>query len=129
MHRAGPLDGTRFRRGQRLERHPTLRTWTGPSLTNFRMHRAGVDRSFRRRVRLGKLRRQVFRGLRGKPFPASPRAKIIRAPGMHGAVLGLMGIDSHAAHRILDEVLLRRDCLRLMRLMTVLHLILYHSRR
>ncbi len=115
----------------RLERHTADRAAPRMVLTNFWMHRAGVDRALGRRLRgrppgrggrnmtvravivafmrcMGATR--MRRGLSEKPlrlrkelFPAAGGAEIVSRARVLGLVPGGRRVDRHSADRILDE--------------------------
>ena len=94
----------RVRRRQplRLQRHAADRAGPRPHLLDLGMHRAGVDRARRHRLRGGPARRRRPPGP-PRTSPGSARAEMEVAPGMRMARLAGGRVDGHAADRVADE--------------------------
>ena len=94
----GPRLGARLRR---LERHAADRAGAGPDLPDLGMHRTGVDRALRYRLRAHLLRGRDTARVGDELGAAAGRAEVIGAARVAGSVLGRVRIDIHPAHRVL----------------------------
>ena len=87
-----------------LERHAADRAASRPDLADFRVHRAGVDRSRgRARRRFGRRFADVALRLGEELLAAAGAAEMVRLARELGAVPGGRRVDAHAADRILGQ--------------------------
>ena len=70
-----------------FKRHAADRAGARTDLPDLRVHRAGVDRAFRKGLGLRRLGSQIFRRLGNEAFAAARRAEIVGAAGVVRAML------------------------------------------
>ena len=91
MSASSGLGGVVGARDLRLQRHAADRAAAGTDLADLRMHRAGVDRAFRRTGFRLRVLLEIFLRVGGEFGPAAGRAEIIGLAAIVEAVLAGRG--------------------------------------
>ena len=95
-----PFGGDQYR----LQRHAADRTRTRTDLPDLRVHGAGVDRAFGRRLSCHFSGPEVADRIGDELRLAARGAEIVGLAVILGSVLSGVRIDLHAAHRIDDQI-------------------------